>query len=406
MSSRTTRQRDRARINWIVEPPRNEAEFDAAYEILCDVFNMPPDMKEQARKRLELTDWVIVREESGRLAGGLVIIKCGQFFGGRRIPTGAISLVGITPAARGTGAGSALMRQLMRMLHERGVPLSTLYPATQPIYRSAGYEQAGTWPKTTIRLKELRARDDSGLSLRAIESEADHQTVEALYRADAARHNGTLDRDAYLWARVRQPLFAPNEGYLVERDGRAEGFIHYRKTGEGSPGYGLMATDILAATHDASRRLISFLAQHQSMCGEMIITRGTNDPLISLLREQSYTMAIQGIWMLRIVDVRKGLEQRGYPPGLSGEVHLEIEDDVVPQNEGRWILRVEDGEARVEPGGRGELRMHVRGLASLYSGYRSAEQTMVMGLAEGDAEAARAATAVFTGPSPWMVEIF
>jgi predicted acetyltransferase len=167
-----------------------------------------------------------------------------------------------------------------------------------------------------------------------------------------------------------------------------------------------MATEILAATHDAGRRLLAFLAQHQSMCGEMVITRGPNDPFISLLREQSATIEVRGVWMLRIVDVRKGLERRGYLPGLSGEVHLEIEDDVVPQNEGRWILRVEDGEARVEPGGRGELRMHVRGLASLYSGYRSAEQAMVMGLAEGDAEAARAATALFAGPSPWMVEIF
>lgn len=64
-------------------------------------------------------------------------------------------------------------------------------------------------------------------------------------------------------------------------------------------------------------------------------------------------------WMLRVLDVPRALSARGWPAHLEGELHLEVTDDLVAANRGRWRLRVTGGAATVEPGGRGERRRPV-----------------------------------------------
>ncbi len=53
---------------------------------------------------------------------------------------------------------------------------------------------------------------------------------------------------------------------------------------------------------------------------------------------------------------------------MTGELHFEIKDDLIDANNGRFFLRSEGGEAEAAEGGRGTLRMHVRGLAPLVLG--------------------------------------
>jgi len=54
--------------------------------------------------------------------------------------------------------------------------------------------------------------------------------------------------------------------------------------------------------------------------------------------------------MLRITDLRRAVAERGFPPGLSAEVHLAVEDPLVPGNAGRWVLRVAGGRGLVAHG--------------------------------------------------------
>jgi len=110
--------------------------------------------------------------------------------------------------------------------------------------------------------------------------------------------------------------------------------------------------------------------------------------------------------MLRIVDVRKALALRGYPPGLRAEVHFAIRDDILRANAGRWVLSVEDGLARVRRGGRGHLALHIRTLAPLYSGYLSPLELQALGLLQADPTRAAAAAPLFAGPPPGMADMF
>src|SRR6266516_1869486 len=56
--------------------------------------------------------------------------------------------------ARGRGVGTTMMRELLKELRPR-VPISSLYPATVPIYRSAGYGFGGVRTFWKTRLDAL-----------------------------------------------------------------------------------------------------------------------------------------------------------------------------------------------------------------------------------------------------------
>jgi len=60
--------------------------------------------------------------------------------------------------------------------------------------------------------------------------------------------------------------------------------------------------------------------------------------------------------MLRVVDVSKALEKRVYPLGIETELHLEVKDNLLPENNGKFVLSVSNGQGEVKKGGLGELK--------------------------------------------------
>ncbi|MFY0580434.1 sterol carrier protein domain-containing protein [Cystobacter fuscus] len=81
-------------------------------------------------------------------------------------------------------------------------------------------------------------------------------------------------------------------------------------------------------------------------------------------------------------------------------------DDLFPENQGRFVLEVEEGEAQVRPGGEGDLKLHVRALAALYSGFLSPSALQLAGVLEADDATLRTAEALFSGSPPSMPDMF
>ncbi len=111
-------------------------------------------------------------------------------------------------------------------------------------------------------------------------------------------------------------------------------------------------------------------------------------------------------WMTRMVDAPGALEARGYAQGLSATLGFELSDPLLPHNRGRFRLRVERGRAKVEKGGRGDLRLDVRALAALYTGQLSASTLAGAGRIEGSDGAIALADGIFAGPAPAMPDMF
>jgi predicted acetyltransferase len=338
-------------------------------------------------KRVGAANMRVARVER-RVAGGFLWYPMGQWFGGRRVPMWGIAAVGVLPEHRSKGVASALMRAAMEEASRKGVALSCLYPATQPVYRRVGFEQAGTYLSWSLSTDAIAARE-RGLEMREA-GRADERTIRAIATEFARRSNGTLDRGDALWARILRPIKGDAFAYLAGD----EGYVVYYKEPSGSH-YDLVVRDWAALTPAATLRLLTFFADHRSLADHVKFAAGPASPMLRLDREQA-AKAVRALrWMLRIVDVKAALEARGYGEGVTAEAHLDVKDDVLASNAGRWTLEVSGGRARVKRGGRGTIALDVRELAALYSGFVSPAEAGVPSLAP-----------VFAGPHPWMAEIF
>ncbi|MHC5108996.1 MAG: GNAT family N-acetyltransferase [Planctomycetota bacterium] len=387
-----------------ISAPDNDGDIGIFGEILSESLRFPPREEFDWATRIGWDNMLIARSGS-EIAGGAMLVRMGQFFGGRSVPMAGIHGVAVSPEYRGLGVGSELMAEIVRSLHREGVPISVLYPATQPIYRKAGYEQAGQRIRYGLPRDGFESADRS---LAVEKYQASHESsVRELYRSVAAAGQGNIDRNDWNWERITRPRGVDARGYVVLDDERVVGYAFFANTPDSAmPYYRIDMSEVLAATPTAAARIFSLFADHRSMITGVTWYGSPADTIAMQMKEQCAEPMWRLIWMLRIIDVAKALAARGYPLAVSGELHMQVDDELIPENRGNWTLTVENGEASIEPGGRGELRIPVRGLASLYAGYVSASQLAHMGLAEGDMSCLRVADAIFAGPVPWMVDMF
>ncbi|MBC8078585.1 MAG: GNAT family N-acetyltransferase, partial [Chloroflexales bacterium] len=329
--------------------------------------------------------------QGGAPVAGLAIIPMGHWFGGRTVPTGGITAVGVAPPQRGSGVGFGMLRATLHELHEQGTPLSSLYPATTAFYRRTGYERASTRVIYEQPLAAIGLRDHT-LEAVAVDP-SQHDTLKQLYAQQAAVSSSFIDRPAFYWDGFLKSKDQTPHIYLALRDGQPEGYVVFFQGRWTEP---LNVRDIVALTPAAARRLLTLLADHRSVQETVRWPGGPVDSLQFLMAEQKQKVFRAIDLMLRIVDVAGALEARGYSPGVDAELHLEVADDVLAWNNGRFVLEVADGRGRVSPGGQGRLRLHARDLAALYSAYLSPYELRQAGSLTGDADLAAVAL-VFGG---------
>ncbi len=386
-----------------ISAPTGDQEIRLFGDILAESLCFPPP-DEFDLAAVEGRENLLVARIDGCVVGGLIVRPMGQWFGGRCVPMGAVRGVATSPEYRGQGIGQAMMCHALNEMHDAGTAISVLYPATQPVYRRPGFEQAGVSLLYRIDPQAFGVHEQP-LAIRKMTPD-DYEAVHNVYTERARHESGQVDRDAWLWKRKIEPRIGKAFGYVVSRGDEMEGYVVFTKMHREAPFYDLYVNDMVALTVDAGRSLLSFLANHRSMSKRITWTGPPSDPLMLLTPEQNENKVERLAWMLRIVDVDRALEARGYAPHIDCQVHFEVRDDVLPHNNDRFVLEIADGQARVRRGGEGRLAIDVRGLASLYTGYLSPEQLKVSGYADGDAESMRVAASVFAGPAPWLADMF
>lgn len=375
-------------------------------EILRHTFHFPPERVPLFFENAGRDNLRVLRK-SGVVVGGLVVIPMGQFYGGRSVKMAGIAAVGIDPHERGRGAAGTLMSAAVREMHAMGFPLSALYPATQPLYRRVGYEQAGTFYRCVLPTAVIDPAGREAIVRPA--TDADASAVEKCYLRRARQVNGHLDRGRYIWSRVQNHRGTEARGFVIEGDGGVEGYVYLIQQDSPTRPYNLFCTDLVVNTPRAARRLLQFFADHRSMAGEVIWHGSPPDAIHLTLREQAARDEVKDQWMLRLLDAAGALEARGYAPGVNVELHLEVHgDEVLPDvNNGRLLVRIADGRAEARRGaGRGSIRVDIRGLASLYSGLVSPWQARAAGWLDGDDDAIAPLAAALAGGAPWIADHF
>ncbi len=345
---------------------------------------------------------VIYREQ--KVAGGLAILPMGQWWGGQRVPMAGIAAVGIAPEYRGDGAAIALIQHTLQEISEQDIPISVLYPATQRLYRKAGYEQAGSSCVWEIPTDSIQVQHAS-LPLEPVVLKNNPIFYE-LYQQQAQLTHGYLDRHPAIWQGLSRTLDTETlYSYLIGDKNKPQGYIIFtqERTRDGSI---LRIRDWVMLSNPAVQSFWTFIANHRSQIDKVTWKSSIIDALTLLLPEQSATIRSQDRWMLRIVDVCKALEVRGYPPGVEAELHLQVQDDLLATNHGKFILSVANGKSEVTKGGKGELQLDLKGLASLYTSLFTPRQLQLTGKLQATETALLKATQIFAGESPWMIDFF
>jgi len=340
-----------------------------------------------------------------------------QFWHGRPLPMAGIGGVKVAPEARGRGVGRALMTHVLGELASLGYPLSVLYPATAPLYRSMGWELAGGHYQAEVPARSLGsllpadpqadgpAGPDRPRVRRAGPDDA-KEVIEVLAAVHAAaRDSGAATMDA---ASVRRWL--ADDGmfaYLA-----ADGFLGY---GWHGPTDKAIRVEILQAGSAATaRELWGIVASHASVTQVVHAATGPADPVAWLTREPDVSVRNDHSWMLRVIDPAAAISGRGFGTGTSVRVPLRLADPDLPANAGLHTLTVRDGEGALERCATtgqadsprsGPLATGPRGFAALYAGVPLATLRVAGLVSGGDQDTDAALDTVFAA-TPYLLYYF
>lgn len=381
------------------------AERPAMAEVLGHAFAVPPEDAtgwfDKAGNR-HLRAWF----DGDELVGGLLSLPMGQHVLGKAAATLGVAGVAIRADHRRRGHGAAMMRALLEEAHSRGFAWSTLYASSYGLYRSVGYEAAGT------RYLARVAPDRVGLGVRSTDITAlpvDDPRIEACHRAVAMHRPGWLRRTPYLWRRTRSVggTACHALGVLGDEPGKLAGYVVYAKKSRDDGWQTLEITDLAAHTPEAIARIWTAVADMGSMVREVRFHTAPNDPfLLALPYPPAVQVQLHEHWMVRIVDLPRAIRSRGWSELCQGRIGFEVDDPHLFVNSGPWTINVAGGRAELERGGTPEVRLHIRGLAALMTGFADADLLDVMGLVSGPSAAIHRFCGLFAAPSPWLRLMF
>lgn len=355
---------------------------------------------------------VRVARVEGQAVAKVAMWRFGQWINGASIPMAGVSGVTASPHVARRGIVRRLLTESLHEAVERGEPIAALYPTTATLYRSVGFEMAGTWAKRALPASELWSGEVQGVSVEPVDPSAVAED-RAAYDRQAPGCNGWLDRPDLLLHRHRHDLELlvdrqPVQVYRAVRAGRTlalGAFVTRRPTSVPGRLYDLDATELWGDA-DGVRALTGAVAGLATACGELTTLLPRH--VLGALTDQPQHAHVVGEWqwMLRLLDVRAAMTARP-TPAFAGEVHLRVHDPLLAANDGTWVLRHEAGTLRLERGGRGDVEVAVTDLAALFTGFQTPHHLASAGrLAGADADALDRLTTAFRASEPTMVDFF
>jgi len=336
------------------------------------------------------------------VAAGLTIHAVGQWFGGKRLASHAITALVAAAHVRRQHVGHTLITRVLQEARENQIPLSVLFASTPTFYRQVGYEPAGvsmTWRAPTHCLPTAT----EGAEFVPF-TPAEQAPVRELYRRFASQRQGMLDRNDHFWRMQLNPYDGSTRyAYRIDYAGEPEGYVCFQHA---RPNNTLIVQEALGTTTRAARAALALISHHKSIAEWVVFPDGPQGPLHKLISgNQARPEPTCQEWLLRITDVAGALEQRGYP-ALDCTLELELDDESMPENAGRYVLALEAGKPRVSRGGSGRLRLDVRALAAIFTSFSHPGEMQAAGLLSGEPSDVALMGAVFAAPSPFLQDQF
>jgi predicted acetyltransferase len=271
--------------------------------------------------------------------------------GQQTLPAAGITWVSVLPSHRRQGVLSSMMRRQLADVRDRGEPLAVLWASESVIYSRYGYGRAMWHADFTLYRGEgamARRPADGGLRLRLAEPAAALPELAKVYDAVLPSRPGFIARNEPWWRGTvydspdRRQGASPLHCVLAEDDSGPRGYALYSAVQRWDrdtslPDAVLNVRELVATDAAASAALAADLLSRDLTTEFHIRGRPVDDPLLYQLDDprRARPRLKDALWV-RIVDVPGALMGRR----LASKVNLvlEVHDDLLPANAGRWRL--------------------------------------------------------------------
>ena len=351
--------------------PIDENEIDGFIRVDQHAFNTSPWSDDDRRVALDLFEFDrSLAAFDGTTPIGVTMCYSFQLSvpGLQMLPAAGVTFVAVMPTYRRQGVLSSLMRRQLADVRDRGEPLAILWASEAVIYGRYGYGRASWHLDFTLHRgegglasagsagREASAGPGSsaspgssagdGLRLRIVEPEAALPELAKVYDAVLASRPGMFGRNDAWW---RSVIFDPAE----HRHGASPLRCLLAEDASGPRGYALYAGvdtwtgflpenvltvhELMAADPAASAALCTDLLSRDLTTEFRLPRRPVDDPLLYQLADPRRTRPKlnDNLWV-RIVDLPRALAGRRYSCPV--DVVLEVRDEILPANAGRWRL--------------------------------------------------------------------
>jgi predicted acetyltransferase len=345
---------------------------------------------------------------------------------GGALPAAGVSAVSVLPSHRRRGVLRSLMRRQLADLAARGgEPIAVLWASETPIYARYGYGRASS--NAYFRFERgdgalaATAPADPAVTLRLAEPQAVTAALAQVYDTVRPVQPGFFARSGDWWGRVladepdERHGFSPLRCLLAEDGAGARGYALYATAERwdeptGLPDCRLVVRELIAADPAAGAALWHNLLTRDLVSAVTAEYRSADDPLLYQLLDQRRARAqvFDGLWV-RVIDLPGALTGRAYCCPV--DVVLEVGDELLAGNAGRWRLRASGPGADVscvrtdEPA---DLALDVRELGAAYLGGTRlgtlAAAGLVRELRPGTLN--RLSAAMTWDPAPWCPQLF
>ena len=170
---------------------------------------------------------------------------------------------------------------------------------------------------------------------------------------------------------------------VLDRDGQAVGMLRLERLA------GRVVVHLLrvADTGAWATALVVLRAEAAQEAGESCIeVWGGGDDDLALWHPGRLRVRECSMPMLRVVDVVRALEERGWPADVAGRWCFDIADPLIPANTGAWVLELEGGRAHVSASTARGFPVSLSRLAQLVAGVLPAvDETVPADLARASA---------------------
>ncbi|WP_158883827.1 GNAT family N-acetyltransferase [Amycolatopsis anabasis] len=293
--------------------------------------------------------------------------------GGALVSLAAVDGVGVRADHTRRGIMTALLSEQLRDCARRGEVFAALHASESTIYGRFGYGVATRGKTVRVSGARFRPEAPTGGRVRLLEPEVAVKEIPALYQRIAPSRPGMIARPEVWWPSYHDRLLAPRGDYLVAvhtGPGGDDGFAMYQpvdlRTFETpNRGTALEVRDLQAANPVARAGLWRFLVGVDLVSEVRAPMRPVDEPIGAMLVDPRACEVVglaDHTW-LRVLDVPAALAARSYRS--ADPIVLEVIDEALPANSGRYRIGV-DGVGRTdEPG---QLKVTAEVLAMIYLG--------------------------------------